>query len=135
MKKIAVIGYGALGKIFVDAMKRILPDVYEVEGIFVRNRETVEKSLEELGIRVYQSFDELLCADVEYVVEIASVQAVADYGVRILESGKNLIVTSVGALRMRNFGMTWKIWQKKRTGRCSLFPEQSEALICCEHFS
>ncbi|MBS5301330.1 MAG: aspartate dehydrogenase [Clostridiaceae bacterium] len=98
MKKIAVIGYGALGKIFVDAMKRILPDVYEVEGIFVRNREKVEKSLEELGIRVYQSFDELLCADVEYVVEIASVQAVADYGVRILESGKNLIVTSVGAL-------------------------------------
>ena len=98
MKKIAVIGYGALGKIFVDALQKTLPDQYEIEGIYVRNRDTVKKTLEELGIRSFQTFEELLGGSAEYVVEIASVQAVAEYGTRILQSGKNLIVTSVGAL-------------------------------------
>ncbi len=98
MKKIAVIGYGALGKTFVKAAKETLSHLYEIEGVYVRDKEAVKKEAEDMGVKLYDSLEELLAGDVEYVVEIASGQAACDYGVKVLKAGKNLIVTSVGAL-------------------------------------
>jgi aspartate dehydrogenase len=43
-------------------------------------------------------FEEFVSADVDVIVEAASIKAVRDYGSKILRHGKDLIVLSVGAL-------------------------------------
>lgn len=98
MKKIAVIGYGALGKIFVKAALEKLSGSYEIEGVYDIEQEKVKRDLGQRGICAYSSVDELLKGEAEYVVEIASGQAVHEHGVKALNAGKNLIITSVGAL-------------------------------------
>ena len=97
MKKIAVIGYGTLGKIFVKAAQEKLQDLYEIEGVFVR-KAIDRKEITHSGLKAYDSVEELLEGNAEYVIEIASGQAVEEDGLRILNAGKNLIITSVGAL-------------------------------------
>ena len=60
-------------------------------------RPLTEKKLPIL-LKAYDSVEELLEGNAEYVIEIASGQAVEEDGLRILNAGKNLIITSVGAL-------------------------------------
>ena len=52
MKKIAVIGYGALGKIFVKAAQEKLQDLYEIEGVFVR-KAIDRKEITHSGLKAY----------------------------------------------------------------------------------
>lgn len=98
MKNIAVIGYGALGHILVDAILDKLKEDYRLVGIFDQMLD--EKSIEAKGetIPLYESFDALLAGDTDIVVEIAGVGAVKEYIVPLLEAGKDVVITSVGAL-------------------------------------
>lgn len=97
-KKVALIGYGALGQILVDALLDKLSEDYQVAGVWTRSIDKHKSALASKGVPAYDSFEDLLGDDSDYVVEIASVSAVADYGLDILSSGKNLIISSVGAL-------------------------------------
>lgn len=98
MKNIAVIGYGALGHILVDAILDKLKEDYRLVGIFDQVLE--EKSIAAKGetIPLYETFDALLADDTDIVVEIAGVGAVKEYVVPLLEAGKDVVITSVGAL-------------------------------------
>ena len=98
MKNIAVIGYGALGHILVDAILEKLKEGYRLVGIFDQALEG--KSIEAKGeaIPLYESFDALLAGDTDMVVEIAGVGAVKEYVVPLLDAGKDVVITSVGAL-------------------------------------
>lgn len=102
-KSIAIIGYGALGRILVDAILDKLSNEYVIKGVWTRNIEKHLPSLKEKGVPAYSTVEELLADSTDYVVEIAGVQVVKDYGQRILESQKHLIVTSVGALSQASF--------------------------------
>ena len=53
--------------------------------------------------RPYQDFDEFLNADMDLVVEAASVRAVMRYAEQVLASGKDLVVMSVGAFSDQEF--------------------------------
>lgn len=97
-KRVAVIGYGALGKILTEGIREKLEGLYRVSGIWEIRMDLVRREIEGQGFKAYGSFEELLEDAPDYVVEIASAQAVAAYGVRALEAGCDLIVTSVGAL-------------------------------------
>lgn len=98
MKKIAVIGYGALGKILTSALVEKLDTSYELKGIYdsALSEETVH--IDGKAILLYPSFDALLQDDTEIVVEIAGVGAVKEYIPPLLEAGKDVVITSVGAL-------------------------------------
>lgn len=98
MKKIAVIGYGALGKILTRAIVEKLDTSYELKGIYdsALSEETVH--IDGKAIPLYPSFDALLQDDTEIVVEIAGVGAVKEYIPPLLEGGKDVVITSVGAL-------------------------------------
>lgn len=52
---------------------------------------------------VFENFDTFIKGDYPIVVEAASVEAVQEYGVKILQSGKDIVVLSVGALADSNF--------------------------------
>lgn len=97
MKKIAVIGYGALGQILVDVLLDQLHDTYSLQGIF--DCACKEAYIEAKGekIQAYANFESLLADDLDMVIEIAGVGAVKDYTLPILESGRDLVITSMGA--------------------------------------
>ncbi len=96
MKKVAIIGGGALGAVLAENMKDKLKDRYEITGILTR---TPAKNLaEKVGCRAYESLGELLAERPDHVVEIAGIAAVAEHGAKILREGIDLIVVSVGAL-------------------------------------
>lgn len=96
MKKIAIIGCGALGKTLALNLNRILADRYTITGILTRTAPTA--FAREIGCRACTTLEELLADRPDMVVEIAGIQAVRDYGSAVLQSGADLIVVSVGAL-------------------------------------
>lgn len=97
-KRVALIGYGALGKILTGGIREKLNGIYRVSGVWELRMDLVREAIEREGFKAYGSFEELLEDCPDYVVEIASAQAVAAYGTRVLEAGCDLVVTSVGAL-------------------------------------
>ncbi|MDD7362647.1 MAG: aspartate dehydrogenase domain-containing protein [Peptoniphilus sp.] len=98
MNKIAVIGYGALGKILTSAIVEKLSDSYELKGIFDTALEGESVEIGNKNVPLYPSFDAVLADDTDIVVEIAGVGAVKDYITQLLEANKDVVITSVGAL-------------------------------------
>lgn len=97
-KTVAIIGYGALGKILASALRQTLPEDYRVSGIWSHHMDIRAEQIRRDGFRPYGSFGELLADRPDYAVEIASGEAVRMYGEALLCAGSHLIVTSVGAL-------------------------------------
>lgn len=98
MKKAAIIGFGALGHILAQNWATYLGNSYELTGILEKYTEKAREVLSRFGYHYYESVEELLLDKPDYVIELAGIGAVREYGVKILEHGCNLIVTSVGAL-------------------------------------
>lgn len=93
MIKIGLLGCGNVGHIIAKRHVDVtITAVYDV--VFDR---AVEIS-RICGAKAYQHFDEFLQADMDLVVEAASVLAVRNYGEPILARGHDLVVLSVGAL-------------------------------------
>lgn len=97
-KSIGIIGYGALGKILVDAVLEKLSEDYTIQGVWTQNIDKHRPSLKEKNVPAYSAVDELLGDSTDLIVEIAGAEVVKDYGQKVLENGKDLIITSVGAL-------------------------------------
>jgi aspartate dehydrogenase len=96
---IALIGCGNIGGTIASSMKQlggkmVLAAVYDIDK---KTAENVAKKITPKP-KVYGSVDELLKNEaVDLVVEAASQEAVKAYGKKIVESGKHLMVLSVGA--------------------------------------
>jgi len=98
MKRVALIGFGALGRIVAGAWEEYLGASYELTGIYEKFRQESRMEIVELGYRAYPSIEELLSDRPDYVIELAGVEAVREYGQMVLACGSNLIAASIGAL-------------------------------------
>ena len=106
--QVAIIGYGALGKILTEVILTKLSEQYQIAGIWSRSIEKYKEELNALNVSCYSSLEELLNGSADYVVEIASVQAALSYGEQVLNARKHLILTSVGALADDEFSSRLK---------------------------
>lgn len=97
-KKLAIIGNGFLAGIIVDAYNQGFLEEYTLTGILGRTAKKTEELAQKGGCRACSTLEELMEAQPDYVAETASVQAVKDYGLKILEQGADLILLSIGAL-------------------------------------
>ena len=96
---VSLIGCGEIGSILARAIKEGRAGRVELRFLFDRDGEKSRKLASELGFRVAGDLQEILSdPGTNVVVEAASQAAVAEYGERILEAGKDLMVMSVGAL-------------------------------------
>lgn len=118
-KRVAVIGYGALGKILVGGIREKLNGLYQVSGIWDLRMNLVWKEIVEAGFNAYGTFEELLEERPDYVVEIASAQAVQAYGTQVLEAGIDLVVTSVGALVEDS--LYWQMYNAAQKNRRTVY--------------
>jgi aspartate dehydrogenase len=94
--KVGLIGCGAIGNVIakaIDEGEEELVAVYDL--IESKSFELVSKLREKPEIT--RSFDEFVSKDMDVVIEAASQQAVREYAERVLESGKDFMVMSVGA--------------------------------------
>jgi len=91
--KIALIGCGFIGRAILDAVKGGSLDL-KVSCVF----DSDPSLLEGIGAPGTSDFSGLLGSDAELVVECASQKAVEAYALQVLESGKSLMLMSVGAL-------------------------------------
>ena len=102
-KKLAILGNGFLAGIIVDAWLQGLLEEYELTGILGRTEEKTRKLAKRGGCRACATIEELLEDHPDYVAEVASVQAVRDYAVKILSHGASLVVLSIGAFADQAF--------------------------------
>jgi aspartate dehydrogenase len=99
VKKVGLIGCGAIGIVLAEAIERKLVDcrelvVYDVEP----SKAQKLKGSINFPVIIVGNIDELIAQKPKVIVEAASQQAVKDYIAKIVSSGTELIVMSTGAL-------------------------------------
>jgi aspartate dehydrogenase len=99
--KVGIIGCGSVGSFVARWLNG--ESRFELVSIFDINRERTMRLSEELKVNVAKDIDEFLKSNMDVVVEAASQQAVLNYAERVLKSGKDLIILSVGALAEDDF--------------------------------
>ena len=99
MKRVGVIGCGAIGVIIAEAFERRLLTCDELV-LYDYELERAEKLKSQLHFtsRVVLSLDEMLRLKPKVIVEAASQQAAREYVPRVAAEGINVIVMSTGAL-------------------------------------
>ncbi len=93
MMRIGLLGCGNIGHIIAQHGGAFtITAVYDL--VFERAKEIAEIS----GAHPYADFESFVTADIDVVVEAASVSAVKSYAGRVLSHDKDLVIMSVGAL-------------------------------------
>lgn len=100
MRKIALIGFGAIARIALEKLKEQDPDgKVRVLGILVReNRLAETRAAVEDSIRIVTSIEALIRLSPNLVVECAGQGAVGDYAETVLRAGIDMMIISTGAL-------------------------------------
>lgn len=99
MKQVGIIGCGAIGTLIADAVRK---RIVQCDGLIVYDfkidcAQKIRNSMS-FPVIVVESVEDMIRHKPSVIVEAASQQAVRDYYERILSSGVDLIVMSVGAL-------------------------------------
>jgi aspartate dehydrogenase len=93
MMRIGLLGCGNIGHIIAQQGGDFtITAVYDL--VFERAKEIAGIS----GAHPFEDFDSFITADIDIVVEAASVSAVKNYAGRVLSHNKDLVIMSVGAL-------------------------------------
>lgn len=100
MKRIALIGYGAIARITLGKLQEHDPEgAVRVVGVLVREARVAEtRAALGDGVAVVSAVEELVRLSPNFVVECAGQGAVAEYGEAVLQAGIDLMVISTGAL-------------------------------------
>lgn len=98
--KLGIIGSGYLSEIIADAYTAGLMPQFELVAVLGNNPQAFADKYE---IKGYTDIDAFLENGFDYVAEAAAIKAVKDYGVKILNSGSNLTMLSIGALADEDF--------------------------------
>jgi aspartate dehydrogenase len=108
MKKVAVIGYGSIGKeIMASAKRQEIPNA-KIIAVFDKQSQVVNSVDSENGdVHLFSDFDKFYnsqtYSSLDVVIECASKDAVREFGKKIIESRKDLIILSVGAFSDKEY--------------------------------
>lgn len=98
--RIGLIGGGNIGKFLLQSIniEGLLPGS-KIVGLVSRNEQTAGQLAAQFDTQTFPSAQSLIqSADIDLVIEAATIQVVKDYAASILTSGKDLVLSSVGAL-------------------------------------
>ena len=103
MKKIAVLGCGALSQVFCLNAPRHLGSDYFITTVCAQHHEHAVELSNKVGAMAAKTVGQMLELGPDIVVEFAGIPAVEEHAEAILESGADLIISSVGALDDEEF--------------------------------
>jgi aspartate dehydrogenase len=118
MLKVGVIGCGAIGIEICRAIDRGFVKA-QLAAIYDRSRENCERLLASLVKKPAILPPDKMISSADIIVECASAQAVREFGVNILESGKDLMVLSAGAFR--DSGLLERLTDTAREHHCRIY--------------
>ena len=98
MIRVGLLGCGNVGRIIAKERAGV-----EIAALHDRIPERAEEAARLCGAAVYRDFSDFVRADLDLIVEAASVAAVREHAEEILSNGKDLVILSVGALADRPF--------------------------------
>ncbi len=107
-KKVAVIGYGSIGKeIIASAKRQEIPNA-KIVAVFDKQSQVINSvDNQNSEVHLFSEFDEFynsqIYSNLDVIIECASKDAVKEYGKKIIESKKDLIVLSVGAFSDKKY--------------------------------
>ena len=98
--KVGLIGCGAIGTIIAKAIAEDLSNRFSLVTIFDLLPEKAQMLCENLSHppKISENFEDFLNRPMDLAIEAASQNAVQTYGIKILESGKDLMIMSIGVL-------------------------------------
>ncbi|WGS65910.1 aspartate dehydrogenase [Marinitoga aeolica] len=97
--KLFFLGGGNSAKIILEEMYDFIEKAY----IYDKNKEQVDKLKYIFDNVEYKEINQIKDLEVDYVIEVASVEALKEYGLKILDMNKDLIVLSTGAFADKIF--------------------------------
>lgn len=97
--KLGLIGCGNIGTFLLQSINKdgLLPGG-KIVSIYARREEVAAQLAEEFGTKAYSDVDSLLNSDVDLVIEAATIEAAREYALKVLESGKDLLLSSIGVM-------------------------------------
>jgi UDP-N-acetyl-2-amino-2-deoxyglucuronate dehydrogenase len=95
---IAIAGLGAMGQRNIAHL--VSSPSYQVSGVFDVNEKVAIEVASRLGVTRYSSFEELLADDVLSVFICTPHFLLADYGIRVLQAGKHLLLEKPMAIKI-----------------------------------
>ena len=107
-KKVAVIGYVSIGKeIIASAKRQEIPNA-KIVAVFDKQSQVINSvDNQNSEVHLFSEFDEFynsqIYSNLDVIIECASKDAVKEYGKKIIESKKDLIVLSVGAFSDKKY--------------------------------
>lgn len=93
MMRIGLLGCGNIGHIIAQHAGS-----FEITAVFDQVLERAEEIAALSGARAYENVEAFLSADIDIIVEAASVNAVKIYAGKVLSHHKDMVIMSVGAL-------------------------------------
>ena len=100
LTKVGLVGCGSIGATIVDALYK--DSSINAKIVYLFDRESGKaghlKAQLEKKLEVVSSFEDLINAPFDLLLECASQEAVRSYGEKALRAGKDLLIMSVGAL-------------------------------------
>src|ERR1044072_1155256 len=101
-KRVGIIGYGSIGKEIIAATRRNEIPNARIVALFDKESTVFNKVDYDNGeLNLFSDFDEFYNSDIysniDIIIECASKGAIKEYGKKIIDSKKDLIVLSVGA--------------------------------------
>lgn len=110
MKKLAIVGCGKLANIVVDALLNNQLPEYTIIGVYSRTPDKMQKITNKLkhvdgkfNCAHCNTFNELLALNPDYIVEIASPEAMKKIALPALSKSISLVSLSIGALADTDF--------------------------------
>ena len=105
-----------MGNVVADAYNIGLLNGYELIGVVSRSEEKRNAIAQKCNVPAYDNVDRLLVENPDIVIETASVEAVRENAIKILEHGADIAMISIGAFA------DYKFYEKvqdtaKKTGR------------------
>ncbi|MDQ0201937.1 aspartate dehydrogenase [Neobacillus ginsengisoli] len=102
--RIGLIGGGNIGKFLLQSinMDGLLPNS-KIVGLYTRNELSAKQLAEQFKAECYLTIQSLIQSNVDVIIEAATVQVAKEIAAHVLKSGKDLVLSSVGALADLNF--------------------------------
>ncbi|MGG0474937.1 aspartate dehydrogenase [Priestia aryabhattai] len=97
--RLGLIGCGNIGEFLLQAINKDgLLSGGKVVSIYTRREEIALQFAKKYETNSYQDFETFLHSDIDFIIEAATIEAAKEYSLKILESGKDLLLSSIGVM-------------------------------------
>lgn len=100
--RIGMLGCGNIGTFLLQSLNETNA-AEKIVAIYSRNYEKTSAIAEQFGAQSYESIDDFVAANLDIVIEVATIEVVKNAAVKVLKNNTPLIVSSIGAFSDADF--------------------------------